>query len=308
MLLQGVLLTLLTGFIWSLIGVVYGKATDKSDSFYSFLFLSALFFALTSWFGAPPSPKAELREIGLAAALLIPAGIASQLGFLALREAMRRGNHAVSWSIAQSAMLCPFAAGMIFFGEPLQALRLLGMLILLGSLIPLSWPPKPSATAASAEENTSAALPAAKHRIFLIFALLAFALLGVQQTLTVVPGAVLPGDSPALSWRLPLLSLPGLGWLGAAIWKRERNFRSIIILAVEYGILTTVGQWVLFQALDRLTPEGAAGMAYPLAVGSCILLFFLYSVFIRKERCGKVGAAGIVAAAAGILILALAAL
>ena len=122
---QGILVALVTGAIWCGVGVAYSRAAEKKEGFHLFLLLSALCFLLTSW-GAERPGAAPLRELLTVAALMIPAGLLSQFGFLALCGAMRRGSHGVSWGIAQSAMLCPFAAGILLFGEAATPWRLAG--------------------------------------------------------------------------------------------------------------------------------------------------------------------------------------
>ena len=55
MLFEGIALTLATGLLWCLVGVVYGKATEKPEGFRLFLALGALCFALSSWGANPPA-------------------------------------------------------------------------------------------------------------------------------------------------------------------------------------------------------------------------------------------------------------
>ncbi len=290
MFVQGIALTLATGVIWGLVGIVYSKAAEKPDGFRLFLAVSSLFFALVIWGTAPPVGAPSLSVLTIAA-IMVPAGIMSQLGFLALREAMRRGGHGVSWGIAQSAMLCPFVGGVLFFGEPLSAWRAVGMALLLGALIPL----------ASASRSSSVT---GRRNAFLGFAFLAFALIGLQQTLTLIPNQLSEIGNAALSWRIPLFSLCGLGWFIPALVRRESGFRSILPLALLYGALVAAGQWTVFRAIDLLSGVGAAGIAYPLAIGASLALFFLYSEWVRKEKNGFMGACGILLAVLGMILLA----
>ena len=290
MFLQGIVMTLVTGLVWCCIGIVYSRAAQKERGFYLFLFLSAFFFAVMSWCCAAPSP-AEVGMVAEIAAIMIPAAAASQLGFLALGRAMRHGSHGVSWSIAQSAMLCPFAAGMFLFGEEVSPLRVAGMILLLASLVPLG-------------RSQCGESAARGGRAFLIPAFLAFGLIGLQQTLTLLPNRIPGVDSAALSWRIPLYSLCGLGWIVAVIRFREFRIPGIALLALLNGALATVGQWTFYRALDLLVECDAAGIAYPLAVGSSVALFFLYTEWIRKERTGPAGMFGVLLAVLGMLLLA----
>ena len=291
MLFSGISLTLLTGLLWSAIGMVYSRAAEKKVGFYTFLFFSSLFFATTSWSVMAPAvvPWNEILRI---AAVMIPAGMAGQLGFLALREAMRRGSHGIGWCIAQAAMVCPFAVGILFWEEPSSAFRLSGMALLLGSLVPLA-----------CSRNNGTEVPGT-HRAFLVCAFLAFLLLGLQQTLTLVPNRLSGISGAALGWRVPLLSLCGINWIGMALYRHEWAWREILPLAFLYGVLVAAGQWTLFLAVDCLSGAEAAGIAYPLAVGSSIVLFFLYTRVVRRERSGRLGMVGILLAVTGIFLLA----
>ena len=287
---QGIGITLITGVLWCGIGIVYSCAARKGKGFYLFLFLSALFFALASWGGGVPRPASAGLVLAVAA-IMIPAAAASQFGFLALGRAMRNGSHGVSWSIAQSAMVCPFAAGMLFFGESASLLRITGMLLLLAGLVPLG-----RSLHGGAGEGSNGRFP--------LPAFLAFGLIGLQQTLTLLPNRLPDVDEAALSWRIPLYSLCGLGWIFAVLKFREFGVRGILPLALLNGALAAAGQWTFFRSLDLLADCGAAGLAYPLAVGSSVALFFLYSIWFRRERPGLSGVAGVLLAVLGMIFLA----
>lgn len=290
MFLPGICITLVTGLLWCCIGIVYSRVVQKERGFYLFLFLSALCFSLTSWCGAMPRPAA-VRAVLAVAAVMIPAAVAGQFGFLSLRSAMRHGSHGASWSIAQSAMLCPFAAGMIFFGERVTGIRIAGMMLLLSSLILLG---RSQGGGSAANGRSGFSTPA----------FLAFGLIGLQQTLTLLPNRMPGVDPAALSWRIPLYSLCGLSWIAAVLRFREYRLAGVLPAALLNGALTAAGQWCFFRALDLLTPCGAAGIAYPLAVGSSIALFFLYTEWIRGERTGFVGRSGVLLAVFGMMFLA----
>lgn len=288
---QGILVALVTGAIWCGVGVAYSRAAEKKEGFHLFLLLSALCFLLTSW-GAERPGAAPLPELLTVAALMIPAGLLSQFGFLALCGAMRRGSHGVSWGLRSRPCSARLRPESCCSGKPRRPGGSPAWRFCSGSLVPLGWP---SCTERAAGRQ---------HRIFLLFAFLAFLLLGAQQTLTLVPNR-LPGLGPAaLSWRIPLLSLGGLIWIVVVIRRREFGFRSVLPLALLYGVLVAAGQWTMFRAIDLLSHAGAAGVAYPVAIGGCIALFFLYAKWIRGEKTGVTGTAGILLAVLGILLLA----
>lgn len=287
----------LTGLIWCLVGAIYSRTTEANVGFFQFLFLGAVCFAATTWLATPPS-AAPPREVLAVGAVMIPSAFAGQLGFLALREAMRRGSHGVGWCMAQSSMLLPFLAGWLCFGEHPGWCKITGMAMLTASL-PL--------LAAGRSANSGRA---GDRSGFVKFAFAAFFLIGVQQTLSLIPNRLAVSPA-ALGWRVPLSSLCGLGWLFAALRDRASAsgrvpapWRSALRPALGYGAAVAAGQWAFFRALDVWSALGAAAAAYPLAIGGSIVLFSAYAGVIRKEHPGRAGWCGMVVAAAAVILLA----
>ena len=70
--------------------------------------------------------------------------------------------------------------------------------------------------------------------------------------------------------------------------------------------LTTLGlvsQSTIFITVDRLSEAGAAGIGYPVMMGSCIALFFLYTTLVLKEKSSLGGKLAVAILVAGIFFL-----
>ena len=141
---------------------------------------------------------------------------------------------------------------------------------------------------------------AVENRSYLLFAFGAMLLTGVSQTLTLIPGHL--GLSPeALTWRVPFYCLVGLGWWVVLFARREKVRFSW--QGVLYGIVVATGQFLLYRASDCLERHNAAALAYPVAVGTCILLMRLYGRFARQERFSRLEAVGLALLVIGIVPL-----
>ncbi len=290
---RGLAYTFATGFLWGGVGVFYSKGTEKKDSFYGFMFLSALLFFLLTWIFAFPQ-GAPVREVLLVAALMFPAGLSGQVGFWTMKKALEHGPHGIGWCIVQSSMVCPFLAGVLFFGDSPSADRIAGMSLIASSLLPLSAQGVPAVR----EDSCSGRF------LLLIFA--AFLLVGLQQTLSLVPSQCPTLSAAALSWRVPLVSLVGLGWLGPVLFRKTGVLCGEIgWISLLYALLVFLGQLGIYRAIDFLGKARSSGTAYPAACGMSILFFFVYCFFKRRERLSRRALAGIGLSMAGMFLLAI---
>ena len=284
--LTGLLWCLATGVVWTLVGILYSRASQRDDGgFVPFMAAYSLVFVGTAWtIGHPVT--APIREVALTGTYALAVAFFGQCGFLALYFAMRRGGHGVAWSLAQSALVIPFLGGVIFFGNRPGVWPYIGLAAMLGAIALIG--------------AGSASTDGAKNRFYLLLALGAMLLNGVSQTLTLIPGH-LGLSLEALTWRVPFYSLGGLFWW-VVLWSRHEKYR-FSWLGVIYGVVVAVGQFLLYRASDSLERQNASGLAYPVAVGTCILLMRLYSRFARGERFTRLEAIGLTLLLCGIALM-----
>ena len=288
----GLVYTFITGLLWGGVGISYSRGAEKKESFYGFMFLSAILFFLLTWIFVFPQ-RASAREILLVALLMLPAGIMGQLGFWSMKKALEYGPHGIGWCIVQSSMICPFLAGVLFFGDSPTVGRISGMGLIALSLLPLSRQGNPAPRKNSFSERF----------LFLIAA--AFLLVGMQQTVSLLPNQFPTLSAEALSWRVPLVSLAGLGWLWPILFRRTGvPFKEIGGISLVYALLVFLGQLGIYRAIDALGKARSSGTAYPAACGMSILLFFVYCFFRRHEKLSRWVLSGIALNLAGMFLLA----
>ena len=280
------MLCLSTGIVWTLVGILYSHASQRNGgSFVPFMASNSLVFAITAWTVGHPV-VAPVREIAATSICALTAAFVGQLGFLALYWAMKRGGHGIAWSLAQSALVVPFLCGVLFFGNRPGLLSYCGVVTILGAVALIG--------VGSAGANGST------NYLYLLLSFGAMLLTGISQALTLIPGH-LGLTFEALTWRVPFYSLVGLCWWVALFVHHEKCIFSWH--GVLYGIVVATGQFLLYHASDCLERHNATALAYPVAVGTCILLMRLYSRFARQEHFSFLEAVGLALLITGIVLL-----
>ena len=286
---QAILLMLLTGLVWTAVGVLFGAAPSERDRLYSFFAIGNLMFCVFSLATQPPS-AATVPEVLRMSALIVPSALMEVIAFLLLKRAMERGSQGVAWCVAQSAMVIPFLCLVAFMRNPASAAQWAGLASVLAGLALLGRE-KPDGEAD------------AKGAAYILLALAAFALLGLGQFLRLVPGYA--GFTPeAMSWRLPLHSLAAaLYWVVVCSAKRLWNIGAACRSAVPYGIVVALGEICFYLATDAADKLLLTSIVMPVSIGTCILLFTLYCRIFRSERLSPGGWMAVALDIIGIALL-----
>ena len=289
--LTAVLLLLLTGLIWSAVGVLIGAAPSDRDRLYSFYSLNGILFTAFVWTTKTPS-AAPTGEVLRLAALMVPSALMEVFAFLFLKRAMDRGSQGIAWCVAQSAMIVPFVLAVAFLRNPSSVVQWTGLALALASLVLFA---KDKPTKGTATNDAT--------YFRLVFA--SFALIGLGGFLRLIPGYA--GLSPeTLTWRLPLQSPVGMVFwtttcLAKGIWKPGRIWRH----SVPYAITTAFGQIAFYAATDAADALRITSVVMPVTTGTCILGFALWCLFVRRERLSHGGWGAIALDIAGIALLSL---
>ena len=285
----GVLFSVITGLLWTLIGILFSRQSDKPESLYSFLFVTSVVGLPFVWIAQMPD-QAPIAEIGKVALGIIPAGLAGMVGFVLLSRAMQTGPHGIAWSISQAAMVFPFLCGWLVFGEDVSWLRLAGMIALAASL-PMIGFGKPQVGVVD------------RKKIFPVFCGAALLLIGLQQVLTLTPNEMGVSEA-ALTWRVPLLTICWLTWAIPMLLKKQKINRPVLLDGIWYGITNIAGQSCFYVSVDYLSEAQASGIVYPLASGCCIAFFALYCFVVRREKSAPLELGGLALLLCGIGLLA----
>jgi multidrug transporter EmrE-like cation transporter len=137
------------------VGIIYSNATQDKNDFNFFMLTNFVFYAIIS-FGMPFLLEIEvIREILSTHIKYIPVqplnlipfadfikisilmffvAFFSIAGFLLLAIAMRKGSHSIAWGIMQSAIIMPFLAGWLIFGDKVNLISIVGMILVIISL------------------------------------------------------------------------------------------------------------------------------------------------------------------------------
>jgi drug/metabolite transporter (DMT)-like permease len=225
--------------------------------------------------------------------VMLAAGVVNAFGILALQRAMRKGHHGITWAIGQSAMIVPFLAGVLIFGEPPAAVRLAGVGAVLASLAAFGY----------AREDGARGRPPSKSWSWFLMALAALGILGVQQSLTSLPSHM-PALTDTARLRIPFMFL-GNAAIILALWRRDggRPSRLTLALALVGVVIGVPGSLALIRGLDLLAGGSMASLAFPVAVGSCVLSFAAYSALVLRETFTRWHVAGMAVGLTGMILL-----
>lgn len=284
-----ILFMVLTGVIWTAVGVLFGRAPTEKDRLCTFFALNGAIFVTFVYLVRPPTaaPAAEVLRLS---ALMVPSAFLEVMAFLLLKLAMDRGSQGIAWCIAQSAMVISFLGSILFLGNPSSPLQWLGMALMLGSLALFGM---------ARQADGKAVNDATFFR--LVFG--AFAMVGVGQFLRLIPGYA--GFSPeTLTWRLPLQAPVGMVFwsvvcLSKGFWRPGAVWRH----SVPYGIVVALGQVCFYLATDAADKLRITSVVMPVSIGTCILFFTLWCRFFRGERLSRVGWVAVALNVAGIALL-----
>lgn len=288
---SAILLMLLTGALWALVGVLFGAAPAEKDRLWSFFSLNGILFTVFVWLTQAPA-AAPPREVLRLAALIVPSAVAEVFAFLLLKLAMERGPQGIAWSVSQSAMALAFLGSVAFLGTPASAAQWLGLALALASLV-LFARVRPAGPAGAG---------AGGPRYWRIL-LASFLLIGAGQFLRLVPGHA-GLSSGALTWRLPLQAPFGmLFWTAACLSTGRWRPRLVWRQALPYAIVVALGQIAFYRATDAADALRLTAVVLPVSIGTCILLFALWCRFVRGERLSRVGWGAVALDIAGIVLL-----
>ncbi len=300
--LLGIACVLAAGLCWAAIGVFFSRLAARGTGFAAQMFTCQLAMATAGWLVLPDWPTVlagQAERTGQLAAMLLTGGLAVSIGIMAMQVAMRTGHHAASWTMSQSAMVVPFLASVLVLGDPFVPVKALGVGLVLGEVACFGLARKEPRGPARSGRPVRLPVP------WIVIALLSLAMLGVQQTMVLVP-SYWPGWSDTGRLRVPLLLTGPLGGYAVLLAvRRVRPRRGNLLPALLYASIGLPSQVFFFTGLDRLSRFDLAGLAFPLAIGACILSFALYSMTILREHISLLHAGGIALGLAGMSLIVL---
>ena len=205
------------------------------------------------------------------------AGVLNCIMLILMSLAMQKGPNGIIWAIIQSAMIFPFMTGMIFFNVEPKFIRIAGLIFILISLA-LSGFSKGNKVSSGSWK---------------LMALAAFAITGVVQNLTSLPSYFESAQKITPVFRTMALASGVLTTAVIRTWylrnklSLKENFKSkwlwIFTFSLQFfGLVFAI--FLQYPGMDTLARCGVGSLSYPLLVGSCLVGFSLYSIFILREK------------------------
>ncbi|HEX9973309.1 MAG TPA: hypothetical protein VGD14_14650 [bacterium] len=294
---EGMLLITLTGLIWCANGIIFSYAARRSLDFVAIMVIATFIGALLSWvFMSKPQMilNGTASRFGDLALVMLSSGIIGTIGVIIMQKAMRSGHHGIVWTISQFALIVPFLFGVIVFHEPTTLLKNIGILCVMASFLAFG-----SGQSRSNHQADKSVL------FWFPMTLLAFVILGIHQSITLIPGYWKNWQDVA-NVRGALINTGFfMSYLIALIFSRRLPNREALKLGLLSGIFVFISPITLFGSMDLLAKANMLSMVYPLAVGTCIIAFIIYSALFLKEKSSFTTLAGIGAGIAGLMLISL---
>ncbi|MBD3421050.1 MAG: hypothetical protein GF398_13100 [Chitinivibrionales bacterium] len=298
MLLLGTAFALFTGLLWGSVGVVFSKGAGKKYDYVGFMVTSQLINVIFGWILIPRYDillSGKAPQLFQMSAALFLSGIFGAVGMMFMNKGMRMGHHASTWTIGQSALAIPFLAGVVAWRDSVHLWNVLGVAAILAGIALLGKSKEGRTTIATGKKETP----------WFFIALAALLILGIQQTLTTIPSRW-PGWTDAARLRVPLAAAGSLsGYVFFSLLLRRYPDKNTIKYGAVLACVSLPGQLTFFKSLDYFAQASKAAIAYPVAVGTCIISFALYSALVIKEPLNRARVAGMVLGTAGIVFTAL---
>jgi len=293
---KGMLLIMITGLIWCGNGIIFSYAARKSLDFIAIMVTATFLGAILSWiFMSKPQMilNGTVSRFGDLALVMFSSGFLGTIGVILMQKAMRSGHHGIVWTLSQFALIVPFIFGVVVFREPTTWLRNLGILFVLVSFL-----------AFGLDQSRTNRQTDKSFLFWFPLTLIAFVVLGIHQTISIIPGFWQNWEDSA-NLRGALINTGFFAtYLIAVIFSgRLPNNRTVVKLGLLSGILVFISPITLFGSMDLLAKANMLSMVYPLAVGTCIITFIIYSVLFLKEKSSVTTLAGIGAGIVGIMLI-----
>lgn len=292
--LTGILFALITGLVFMLIGIVYSYAGTKINIL-NVLLLNNLSYAII--FFTVAIPGGFSADMCLPILIMMLAGVFNILAMLSLQKAMAIGKSGVAWAIAQSAFVGPYLGSLLFLGESPTISNVAGVMLILVGMTMLGIFSKKSIDS----QHDSGQ----RKYHWLALAFLAFGLLVVTMYCVTASSYW----NVKLSTPLRVASMTfGSVLLAVGVKTARRQYaiqfnRRTVTCVICLVFLGLASQSMIFVTVDALSKSGAAGIGYPVMNGTCIALYFLYSMLVIKEKNSIGGKLAVAVLVTGILLL-----
>ena len=292
----GVILLILTGLCWIGIAAVVDDAARKrlDMDFIQFGASAVIALAAVGVMLFRPPLAGTFAEKLLICGCVFAAGACNFLMLSLMRRAMIFGSSGAVWGITQSAMICPFAMGMVFFGVAPTLPRLAGIVLILTGIVLFS-----------RSRGGHGAVSSSGRWLLPTFS--AFAVSGLGQSLANLP-SYWTATAMGSELRACLVQLGTISLFCASVPFRRKKpsprgtLRPVLLLSIVQ-ILSLF--FFFYRGLNLVAEAGSGSVGYPVAQGCSIAGFLVLGILTRRERFSLLSTGAACAICAGIFLLAI---
>ena len=297
----GYLLLLLLGTIWTFISVIAisGKRAGISSPVFYFIGNAVASLCCLLCFLLPGMTMDDFTAPEKRTFLLcyIFGSVFNGLGQAVTMYNLKSGGRAIALAIPQMAFLIPFICGIIFWDEPVNVIRVIGIFVIAAAVL-----------AAGLCKKNAMEKNQWDNRRFCI-ALLSVALLGLSQVMVVMAGYICSGHELSNTTRTFFYMMVAAIFFGAISFFDIRQNglppRKSIKWGIIWGIIAPLSNMLLFYCLDLFARSNQSGIVY--AVGAVLLMVgtCIYTRVFLKEKITLLQYAGVAGMLVGLLMVRL---
>ncbi|OGF50716.1 MAG: hypothetical protein A2231_05615 [Candidatus Firestonebacteria bacterium RIFOXYA2_FULL_40_8] len=294
---KGLVFTLITGFFWAIIAVVFDFVAKKKVKLYSFYACSLAIGTLISLFFVKWNVlfQGKIERAWDLVLVLSLCGIVNPVSMLLMIVAMRAGHSSLVWTITQSALVIQFIFATLFWGESINLYQMFGLLAILITFIMV----------ATGKKEDLAGQSTGFRGKQLLLVLGSFVFIGIGQVLYITPSHW-SGWIDAAEIRVLIVYISSLILMtGVALYSKEKLDKTAVLLAVVLAVAGALSSQSLLVGVDAFTPYKISKIAYPIATASSIVLFSFYSYIYLKEPFSLKKWLGIVFGILGIVLFSI---
>ena len=297
MLIAGICLLLLTGLCWVGIAIVVNDAAEHNRDLDRIQFCTSGSLAVIALLAlAFRLPSAEhLRNLILISIPVFFAGIANFAMLSLMKQGMRTGSPGSVWGIVQSALICPFLMGILFFGVIPTMTRIVGILLIVAGIVLFSRS-KPRRQDCG--------------KFWLLPTCGSFLFSGIAQCFANLPSYWSSFTMSPILRALLVQSGTVSAFVAVFLFrgkkKSQSDFRSIIKPVIFLTAVQALSLFFLFyRGLDLAARAGAGSIGYPIAQGSCIVFFIIYEMLRNRKKCAASVWLALILQCSGLLAISL---
>ena len=277
---SGLILALTGGAFWAVLGIVTAcgkKQNAPIEIVQPFAGIIILIFAGWTVLFEGPFIWDRCSVILILTTLLV--GVCNYFMLNVLQRGMQSGHEGVVWAFSQSAMICPFALGLLCFGEPAALPRIIGLLLILSALVLFSQGRKTGCCGKSGSWFGPT--------------LAAFAIAGIAQCLASLPSYFqMQGLTPLRRMLILQAGIISAFLCDNLIRSKKLNFRNrkTWLFAAAFGFSNLIALILFYSGQNLLADAKCASISYPAGQGVSIALVFLYGCLKARPDRLAVGA------------------